>query len=69
VPKLDAEFLVAAPRLKAVFYAAGSVKCFATPESYKRGIMISSAWQAKTFPVTECLHATSRLMLDPWKNA
>jgi hypothetical protein len=31
--KLDAEFLAAAPRLKAVFYAAGSVKCFATPES------------------------------------
>jgi phosphoglycerate dehydrogenase-like enzyme len=41
--KLDAEFLAAAPRLKAVFYAAGSVKCFAKPESYKRGIVISSA--------------------------
>lgn len=46
MPKLDEEFLAAAPRLKAVFYAAGSVKCFATPESYKRGILISSAWQA-----------------------
>jgi hypothetical protein len=41
--KLGAEFLAAAPRLKAVFYAAGPVKCFATPESYKRGIMISRA--------------------------
>lgn len=69
MPKLDAEFLAATPRLKAVFYAAGSVKYFATPESYKRGIMISRAWQAKTFPITEYSHATSRLMLDPWKNA
>ena len=51
MPKLDEEFLAAAPRLKAVFYAAGSVKCFATPESYKRGILISSAWQANAIPV------------------
>jgi phosphoglycerate dehydrogenase-like enzyme len=66
---LDAEFLAATPRLKAVFYAAGSVKCFATPESYKRGIMISRAWQAKTFRVTEYSQATSHLMVERWKNA
>jgi len=69
MPKLDAESLVAAPRLKAVFYAAGSVKGFATRESYKRGIQILSAWQANTIPVAEYSQATSRFMLDRWKNA
>jgi len=63
MPKLDAEFLAAAPRLKAVFYAAGSVKGFATPESYKRGIQISSAWQANAIPVAEYSHATILLGL------
>ena len=63
MPKLDEEFLAAAPRLKAVFYAAGSVKCFATPESYKRGILISSAWQANAIPVAEYSHATILLGL------
>ena len=53
MPKLDAEFLDATPRLKAIFYAAGSVKGFATSESYKRGIAISSAWQANAIPVAE----------------
>ena len=63
MPKLDEEFLAAAPRLKAVFYAAGSVKCFATPDSYKRGILISSAWQANAIPVAEYSHATTLLGL------
>jgi phosphoglycerate dehydrogenase-like enzyme len=63
MPKLDDEFLAAAPRLKAVFYAAGSVKGFATPESYKRGIVISSAWQANAIPVAEYSHATILLGL------
>jgi phosphoglycerate dehydrogenase-like enzyme len=63
MPKLDDEFLAATPRLKAVFYAAGSVKGFATPESYKRGILISSAWQANAIPVAEYSHATILLGL------
>ena len=63
MPTLDADFLAAAPRLKAVFYAAGSVKGFATPESYKRGILISSAWQANAIPVAEYSHATILLGL------
>lgn len=63
MPKLDADFLAAAPKLKAVFYAAGSVKGFATPESYKRGIQISSAWQANAIPVAEYSHATILLGL------
>lgn len=63
MPKLDADFLDAAPKLKAIFYAAGSVKGFATPEAYKRGIQISSAWQANAIPVAEYSHATILLGL------
>lgn len=40
------------PWLKAVFYAAGSVKGFATP-FLKRGIRIFSAWGANAVPVAE----------------
>jgi len=63
MPKLGEEFLAAAPKLRAVFYAAGSVKGFATAESYKRGIQISSAWQANAIPVAEYSHATILLGL------
>ncbi len=63
VPKLDEEFLKAAPRLKAIFYAAGSVKGFATPEAYDRGIVISSAWAANAVPVAEYTLATVLLSL------
>ncbi|GAB4164646.1 MAG: hydroxyacid dehydrogenase [Terrimicrobiaceae bacterium] len=52
-PKLDADFLAAAPNLKAVFYAAGSVKGFATEEAFERGISISCAYEANAIPVSE----------------
>jgi phosphoglycerate dehydrogenase-like enzyme len=39
------------------------VKGFATPEAYKRGIQISSAWQANAIPVAEYSHATILLGL------
>lgn len=51
--RLDREFLDAAPKLRAVFYAAGSVKGFATPEAYERGITICGAWRANAIPVAE----------------
>lgn len=53
MPQLDLEFLVAAPRLRAVFYAAGSVKSFATPEAESRGVVISCAVEANGIPVAE----------------
>lgn len=53
MPKLDEPFLEAAPNLKAVFYAAGSIKGFVCPATYGRGIRISSAWRANAIPVTE----------------
>ena len=63
MPKLDAEFLAAAPALRAVFYAAGSVKHFVTEESRKRGIVVSSAWAANGVPVAEYSLGTILLSL------
>lgn len=52
-PKLTAEFLAAAPRLEAVFYAAGSIRSLVTDAFWKRGIAITSAWCANAIPVAE----------------
>ncbi|MEU0048894.1 hydroxyacid dehydrogenase [Streptomyces sp. NPDC006309] len=52
-PRLDAAALDAAPRLRAVLHAAGSVKGFATPEVWQRGILVSSAAAANALPVAE----------------
>ena len=53
MPKMTEEFLDAVPNLKAVFYAAGTVKGFVTDEMYKRGIVLSSAAPANAVPVSE----------------
>ena len=53
MPKLTKEFLALMPKLKAVFYAAGSVKGFVTEESWSRGIIICSAAEANAVPVAE----------------
>jgi phosphoglycerate dehydrogenase-like enzyme len=63
MPRLDTDFLAAAPCLKAVFYAAGSIKYFATPESYARGILTSSALEANAIPVAEFTHSLIVLSL------
>ncbi|MGW2709593.1 hydroxyacid dehydrogenase [Streptomyces argyrophyllae] len=52
-PRLDAAALDAAPRLRAVLHAAGSVKGFTTPEVWRRGIAVSSAAAANAVPVAE----------------
>ncbi|PAZ12266.1 hydroxyacid dehydrogenase [Streptomyces sp. SA15] len=52
-PRLDAAVLDAAPRLRAVLHSAGSVKGFATPELWRRGIAVSSAAEANALPVAE----------------
>ncbi|MFD5635086.1 hydroxyacid dehydrogenase [Streptomyces sp. NPDC127077] len=52
-PLLDAAALDAAPKLRAVLHAAGSVKGFATPEVWERGIVVSSAAAANALPVAE----------------
>ncbi len=63
MPTLTPEFLEAAPVLKAVFYAAGSVKGFVTEAAWERDIIISSAWAANGVPVAEYSLASILLSL------
>ena len=53
VPALDEALLAAAPRLRAVCYAAGSVKGFVTEASYARGVLITTAMHANAIPVAQ----------------
>jgi phosphoglycerate dehydrogenase-like enzyme len=52
-PVLDDRFLDAAPKLRAVLHAAGSVKGHVTPAVWERGIVVSSAASANAVPVAE----------------
>ena len=52
-PTVDAAVLAAAPRLRAVVHAAGSVKGHLTPECWARGLLVSSAADANAIPVAE----------------
>ncbi|MEU6534527.1 hydroxyacid dehydrogenase [Streptomyces sp. NPDC047000] len=52
-PLLDTRVLDAAPRLRTVLHAAGSVKGFTTPGLWRRGITVSSAAEANAVPVAE----------------
>ncbi|WP_330174079.1 hydroxyacid dehydrogenase [Streptomyces sp. NBC_01498] len=52
-PPLTAEVLDAAPRLRAVVHAAGSVKHHVTDTCWERGIAVASAAGANALPVAE----------------
>lgn len=52
MPRLTGEQIDRLPKLKAVFYAAGSVQYFAAP-FLDRGIEVVSAWAANAIPVAE----------------
>ena len=52
-PTLDQRLLDAAPKLRAVFYGAGSIKQVVSPAFWERGIMITSAYAANGIPVVE----------------
>jgi phosphoglycerate dehydrogenase-like enzyme len=52
-PLMDETFLAAAPKLRAVFYAAGSVRSFVTEPFWKRGIILTTAATANAVPVSE----------------
>jgi len=55
MPSLSASQVARLPSLKAVFYAAGTVKAFAPP-FLSRGIVVCSAWGANAVSVAEfCL--------------
>ncbi|TDC65834.1 hydroxyacid dehydrogenase [Micromonospora sp. KC207] len=52
-PTLTAERLAAAPALRAVFHAAGSVRSLVTGEVWRRGIRVTNAADANAIPVAE----------------
>jgi phosphoglycerate dehydrogenase-like enzyme len=53
VPRLTADRLAAAPRLEAVFHAAGSVRSLADGVLWARDIVLTSAADANAVPVAE----------------
>ena len=61
MPKADAEFLDKVPQLRAIFYAAGSIKQFVTPFLWKKGVVLSSAAPANAIPVAEYVFAVMLL--------
>ncbi|MEV4558119.1 hydroxyacid dehydrogenase [Kitasatospora sp. NPDC049285] len=52
-PPLDEAVLAAAPRLRAVIHAAGSVKHHVTDACWQRGLQVTSAAWANALPVAE----------------
>jgi len=52
-PRLDAEFLKAAPNLKLFLYGAGATNNIVTPELRESGVMLSSAIGVNAIPVAE----------------
>lgn len=60
---IDEAFLNAAPRLKAIFYGAGSVSSWMTDAVWERGVLVSSAYAANAVPVAEYTMATIVLAL------
>ena len=52
-PRLDEPVLAAAPRLRAVIHAAGSVKHHVTEACWRRGLQVTSAAWANALPVAE----------------
>ncbi len=52
-PKMDEDFLAAAPNVKALFYGAGSVKGLVSDAAWERGIIVTSAYAANAVPVAE----------------
>lgn len=69
-PVLDADFLVAAPKLRAVFYGAGTVRGIVTEAFWQRRILLTSAFAANALPVAEYALGVILLSLrDFWKRA
>ncbi|GAA1310344.1 hydroxyacid dehydrogenase [Saccharothrix xinjiangensis] len=52
-PRVDADVLAAAPRLRAVVHAAGTVKTCVDPVVFERGLVVSSAAEANAVPVAD----------------
>jgi len=69
-PRMDEKFLAAAPKLKVVFYGAGSIRGFVTDAFWNRGIVVTSAYAANAVPVVEYTLAVIVLSLKHfWRRA
>ena len=67
-PRLDRALLDAAPRLRAVFYAGGSVAGTVTDPAFARGVRVSSAYAANAIPVAEyCLASILFSLKHGWR--
>ncbi len=65
---LDKELLDAMPKLKVVFYGAGTIRYITTPDFWKRDILISSSYAMNAVPVAEYTLSTILLSLKHfWK--
>ena len=69
-PKLDADFVACAPKLRAVFYGAGTVKRLVSEAMWARGIRITHAAHANAICVAEVVVAQIVLSLKGmWSEA
>lgn len=69
-PCFDAEFMAATPRLRGIFYAAGSVRYCTTDAFWARDIPICSAYAANAVPVAEYTVSAAILALKQfWRRA
>ena len=69
-PVLDEQFLAAAPKLKAFFYGAGTVRALITDGVWQRGIVVVTAWVANAVPVAEFTVSMIVLALkDAWRSS
>jgi len=69
-PRMDADFLAAAPKLSAVFYGAGTIKGIVSEAFWARDIVITSSWVANAVPVAEFTLAQILLALKQgWRHA
>jgi phosphoglycerate dehydrogenase-like enzyme len=57
-PVIDADFLNAAPNLRAIFYGAGAIGYWLTDAVWDRGITVTTASLANALPVAEYTLAT-----------
>lgn len=62
-PQMDETFLKNCPKLKAVFYGAGSLRAFVTEAFWQRNIVVTSAYAMNAVSVSEYTLATILLSL------
>jgi phosphoglycerate dehydrogenase-like enzyme len=68
-PLMDADFLAAAPNLKAVFYGAGSLRGMVTDAFWDRDIIATSSYAANAIPVAEyCVAQIIFALKQGWRH-